>query len=104
MSKVPIQSKGNNFESRRLEIDDRVKNESDFEEIVSVWSSKDGPQKIFLKYGVWDDPAGWGLLLIDIARHVSSTYEKQGLDKKEVFERILKGFEAEASSPTDNPA
>jgi hypothetical protein len=51
----------------------------------------------------WSDPAAWGLLLVDIARHASLAYEREGRDRAETLARIREGFDAEWSSPTDEP-
>jgi Domain of unknown function (DUF5076) len=55
-----------------------------------------------LDAGVWKDPAAWGILLADLARHVAHAYEQNaGLDKRTTLERIKDGFGAEFESPTD---
>ena len=70
-------------------------------EILRVWIAGGG-QQVSLKSMVWEDPAAWGLLLADIAQHVSKSYARDaGLDKDKVLERIKQGFDAEMSNPTD---
>jgi hypothetical protein len=42
-------------------------------------------------------------LLVDIARHAAKAYAVDGQDEAAAFERIVQGFSAESSSPTDDP-
>jgi hypothetical protein len=61
-------------------------------------------QYVILKPGVTKDPAGWGLVLADVMRHLANAYEQvEGRDRSRTFERIRAGLEAELSSPTDRP-
>jgi len=69
-------------------------------ELARIWIV-DKKQQICLSGNLWDDPAVWGLMLVDLARHVSNAYENQGRNKKEVLEQILEAFEAEWQHPTD---
>jgi Domain of unknown function (DUF5076) len=72
-------------------------------EILRVWASG-GRQHAALRIGVWSDPAAWGMLLVDLARHVANAYEQEeGRDRVAVLARVRAGFEAEWSSPTDRP-
>jgi hypothetical protein len=71
-------------------------------EIVRVWAALNDGQQITLRTN-WSDPAAWGLLLVDIARHVTLAYEREGRDPAETLARIREGFDAEWSSPTDKP-
>ena len=50
----------------------------------------------------FDDPAMWGMMLVDIARHAARVYEKEGaMSEAEAMARIVDMFEAELGSPTD---
>ena len=69
-------------------------------EVLRVWAAPDGPQDLTLRTN-WNDPAVWGLLLVDIAQHVSRAYAANGHDQKRVLARIKAGFDAEWSNPTD---
>ena len=52
-----------------------------------------------------DDPAAWGILLVDLARHAASSYEQtSGLDRDAALERIKDGIDAEWNSATDTPS
>jgi hypothetical protein len=71
-------------------------------EVLRVWAAHGSPQQFTLQ-PTWDDPAAWGLLLSDLARHVAKAYAAQGLSEAEAFERIVAGLQAELSNPTDLP-
>jgi hypothetical protein len=50
----------------------------------------------------FDDPAMWGMMLVDIARHAARVYEKEGaMSGAEAMRRIVEMFESELGSPTD---
>ena len=50
----------------------------------------------------FDDPAMWGMMLVDIARHAARVFEKEGvMTENEALERIVDLFDAELSRPTD---
>jgi hypothetical protein len=68
-------------------------------ELLRVWV-RDGTPHFEIATGVWPDPAAWGILLVDIAQHVSHAYEQsEGRPKREVLARIREGFDAEWSAP-----
>jgi hypothetical protein len=70
-------------------------------EIARIWGAH-GRQYVTLDPRLWDDPAAWGLMLVDLARHVANAYmQLQGFDRQETLERIKIGFDMEWSSPTD---
>ena len=50
----------------------------------------------------FDDPQAWGILLADVARHVSRIYESEGkAPEARTLERVRMMFDAELDSPTD---
>jgi hypothetical protein len=69
-------------------------------EMVRVWIV-DGHQHVVLSPNLWSDPAAWGLMLVDLARHVASAYQAQGQDRATVLQRIREAIDAEWSFPTD---
>ena len=71
-------------------------------EVLRVWAAPGVSQQLTLR-SVWKDPAAWGLLLVDVARHVSRAYAVDGRDEKEVLARIRAGFDAEWEKPADVP-
>ncbi len=71
-------------------------------EVLRVWIAG-GEQHVALAFGMWEDPAAWGLLLADLARHIAEAHAQQDetVDPEEFLERIRQGMEAELDSPTD---
>jgi hypothetical protein len=70
-------------------------------EILRVWISGEN-QGFVSRPDVWDDPAAWGLLLVDVARQIARGYcQKHGGDPKSVLSRIKEGLDAEWLAPTD---
>lgn len=68
-------------------------------EILRVWTAPGGPQELTI-HTCWQDPSAWGLLLVDVARHVAQAYQPEGHNPQNVLERIRELFEAEWASPT----
>ena len=61
-------------------------------------------QHVSLATGLWSDPAAWGIMLVDLARHVALAYQQtQGLQSEDVLDRIKAGFDAEWNNATDKP-
>jgi len=50
----------------------------------------------------FDDPAVWGILLADIARHAARVFEAEGVcSEDDALDSIQSMFEAELDAPTD---
>jgi hypothetical protein len=74
--------------------------DKDAKELFRAWIVKGGLQ-VSMTRG-FDDPATWGLLLADIARHASRIYAAEGLyTEPQAMDRIRTIWAAEISSPTD---
>ncbi len=72
-------------------------------EMARVWHAE-GKQHVSLNAPAWKDSAAWGLLLVDIAKHVADAYvQAEGRDRQEVLARIKAGFDAEWKKATDKP-
>lgn len=72
-------------------------------ELARIWVTQ-GSQHVSIATGVWDDPAAWGIMLVDLAKHIANSYvQTQGLEVDAVLDRIREGFDAEWQSPTDEP-
>ena len=74
-------------------------------EIARIWVAHKA-QHVSLNTGPWEKaPAGWGIMLCDLARHVANAYEQGGHGKAhDIFNSIVDMFNAEANSPTDEVA
>jgi hypothetical protein len=87
---------------RMLEPPPIAKTEPAAIEILTVWAAPGKAEQFTIKT-TYKDPATWGLVLVDIARHVSRAYAAEGRDEKSTLDRIRTAFEAEWSHPTDVP-
>ncbi len=69
-------------------------------ELIRVFVSAGSPH-ITLATDVWDDPAAWGILMVDVMRHVARSYGGTvNMDHDAVLKRIREGFDAEWSHET----
>ncbi|HTW94650.1 MAG TPA: DUF5076 domain-containing protein [Tepidisphaeraceae bacterium] len=90
-------------DSDQLLIPNAAKTDPKSFEVLRVWVANKG-QHVSLRAGVWKDPASWGLMLADLARHVANYYQQaEGLDRARTLQRIKAGLDAELGSPTDEP-
>jgi Domain of unknown function (DUF5076) len=72
-------------------------------ELLRVWAAH-GKQHVSLATNLWKDPASWGIMLVDLAKHVASAYQSTtGNDFTAVLSRIREGFDAEWNVATDEP-
>lgn len=72
-------------------------------ELVRVWAAQ-GQQYVSLATEVWKDPAAWGILLVDLAKHVANAYEQTtGENRAIVLRRMKDGFDAEWHFETNKP-
>jgi Domain of unknown function (DUF5076) len=66
----------------------------DAREILRIWGAG-GKQRISIDTEGEGGPAGWGIVLVDLARHVAVAYEQSGEMKgTEVLDRIKRAYEA----------
>ena len=85
-----------------LQIPISLYSEKGAREVGRIWSTRNG-QVFVLNAQVWDDPAAWGLVLADLARHAARAYAESSHEwnEKEALVRIKQLFDAEWSHPTD---
>jgi len=89
---------------KELSVPPAARADSAARELARVWAAG-GEQHVSLEIGLWPDPGAWGLLLVDLARHVANAYEQtQGHDASDVLARIREAFDAEWQTPTDSPS
>jgi hypothetical protein len=71
-------------------------------EVLRVWIAN-GEQHVGLAFGMWEDPAAWGLLLADLAQHIAEAHAQQDptIDPEDFLEQLRAGMEAELDGPTD---
>jgi Domain of unknown function (DUF5076) len=91
-------------DKHQLQIPETARKDPKSVEVLRVWLAGE-QQYVSIRVGVWDDPAGWGLLLADLARHVANSYQQsKGLDRIETLQRIGAAMDAELASQTDDPS
>jgi hypothetical protein len=89
---------------KELPVPPAVKYDTSARELARVWAAG-GKQHVSLATGIWSDPGAWGLLLVDLARHVANAYEEtEGRDPSQVLARIRDAFDVEWQNPTDTPS
>lgn len=72
-------------------------------ELLRVWAA-DGKQHVSIAAGIWKDPESWGIMIVDLMKHLANAYEEaQGLPTSETLKRIRSGIDAESAFPTDSP-
>jgi len=87
-----------------LPIPDEVSRDADAVELVRIWASG-GKQHVTLLADAWADPAAWGIMLVDLARHASRAIAQvRGADPAVTLNRIRAGFDAEWTHCTDEQA
>jgi hypothetical protein len=69
-------------------------------EVMRVWTAPGEGPHVTLRT-TWDDPAAWGVMLVDIARHAANAYAKDGTSREKALAQIKALFDAEWKDPTD---
>jgi len=86
-----------------LPIPDKARNDPKGVEIARIWATG-GKQVVVLRADAWENPAAWGLMLVDFAKHVANAYAELGKgDRENILQQIKMGFDMEWNSPTDEP-
>ncbi len=69
-------------------------------EILRVWIAG-GEQHVALAFGMWEEPASWGVLLADLARHIAEAHAQhdEEVDPEDFLEAIRSGMETELDGP-----
>ena len=90
-------------QSRELPIPLEAESDANSFEILRIWLANN-QQHVSLRPDVWPDPAAWGIMLADLAKHVANSYQDSGYDRVKTLNRIKAGLDAEFESPTDTPS
>jgi len=70
-------------------------------EVARVWVAQ-GEMHVAMRPDVWEDPGAWGILLVDLAKHIANAhYEQWGRKPPETLQRIRAAFDAEWGSASD---
>lgn len=87
-----------------LEIPEKVRGDREAAELIRAWVTGGGDVHVTIKTGVWQDPAAYGIVLADLARHVANGFHQaNGWDLEEALRRVIEGLSVEIGSPTDAP-
>jgi hypothetical protein len=90
-------------QSDQLLIPDAAKGDPKSFELLRVWIANKG-QHVSLRVGVWNDPAAWGIMLADLAKHIANSYDKdEALDRLKTLQRIKAAFDVELAKATNDP-
>ena len=96
-------TEGLDMHSKHLPVPPAAQADANAIELLRVWAAN-GQQHVSLVTNVWPDPAAWGILLVDLAKHVAYAYQQtSGKDFDGVLKRIKEGFDAEWVAATDKP-
>ena len=69
-------------------------------EVLRIWTAPGEGPHVTLRT-TWEDPAAWGVMLVDIARHAANAYAKEGVNRETALAQIKALFDAEWARPTD---
>ena len=90
----PIRSTIMDQHPHELPIPDPSANNEHAREILRVWAAGGRPQ-ISIDTTVWEDPVSWGIMLVDLAKHLANAYEQAGrMNHAMVLSRIKQNFDA----------
>jgi hypothetical protein len=88
--------------TKQLPVLESVRADTGADEILRVWRANN-KQHFILRADAWEDPAAWGLLLVDIARQCAQAFvSRTGGDRQTILNRIKSGFDAEWTSGTSS--
>ena len=64
-------------------------------ELLRLWFAHEAPRTV-ARGGLWPDPAAWGIVLAEAARHVAREYaDETDVDGTVALARLRAGFDAE---------
>ncbi len=85
-----------------LSIPPRVAADDEAREVLRFWSAR-GRLHVTVRADAYRDPAAWGIVLADLARHVSNAYALEGHARADALARFRAGFDAEWGFSTTDP-
>jgi hypothetical protein len=71
-------------------------------EVLRFWSAR-GRLHVTVRADAYRDPAAWGIVLADLARHVANAYALEGHARADALARFRAGFDAEWGFSTNDP-
>ena len=89
--------------SNQLPIPRVAETDAKARELLRVWAAG-GKQHVSLATNAWEDPAAWGIMLVDLAKHIANAYCKSsGKNFSSTLGRIKEGLDAEWEVATGEP-
>jgi len=80
---------------RWMDVPEHVTADPQASEVLRVWTITEG-QVFSVRVERWNDPAAWGMLLADLARHIARSYAESGArTEPAALQRVIAGFRAE---------
>ena len=76
--------------TNELPIPDVVSSAERSMEMARIWIA-DGRQVVALSPNLWSDPASWGLMLVDVAWHLSKQYAEAGWKEEGLNGNVVGG-------------
>lgn len=87
---------------RDLPVPATVLEASNARELLRLWTTDAGERVTLRTEGL--EPGAWGLMLVDVAKHVAHAYAREGgLSVNDAFVQVVTMFIAEMQEPTDTP-
>jgi hypothetical protein len=83
-----------------LDIPDEVKQSRRALELARIWLA-DSRQVVVISQHLWEDPSAWGLMLVDLAKHLGNSYITLGYSPEETINKIRNAMDIEWNNPTD---
>lgn len=88
---------------RELTVPAEVQTNDQAAEILRLWTTPSG-ERVVLDVDPELDVGVWGIILVDLARHVARAYEVRGSGVgTDNFQRIIASFASELREPTNTP-
>lgn len=89
--------------ARDLGTPNEVESDPNAIEILRAWVAGGG-LVCALRPDAWNEPAAWGIVLADAARHIANaTQQLTGADPTDTLAQITSIFNRELIAPTDTP-
>jgi len=78
-----------------MDVPEHMTADPEASEVLRVWTVTEG-QVFSVQVERWNDPAAWGMLLADLARHIVRSYAESGVrTEPAALQRVIAGFRAE---------
>jgi len=83
-------------EKNGLPVPAAAKRDAQSFEVIRIWIAEQD-QHVALSFGMWEDPAAWGQLLADTARHIANAHAEKDrtVDTDAFVARLREGFDAD---------